>query len=174
MAKFRVGQKVRVREDLDINSYYTEEGNMTDSATSEMVDLAGQVVTIKDVSDYPNGDTRYFIEEDEYVGSWNWTYEMFEEVKPANIVITREDGMRFMNLSCTADRYIPLLTRLEKVIYSEDGGVVVAFYFNTTTGRLTKSVAKCDPEDTFNLEKGLKVTALKYSIRLSQNELGRM
>ncbi|MFT8313297.1 MAG: hypothetical protein ABF633_03465 [Clostridium sp.] len=168
MAKLRVGQRIKVREDLDFGSYYTEEGNMTDGATSEMVDLAGKIVTISRVDDYPNGDTRYFVAEDE--GSWNWTYEMFEPVKPANIVITKKDK-EFMSLSIQANNYIPLMSRLDRIIYNEEARVVVAFYHDINTGKTTKSVAKCDPEDTFNLEDGLKVTALKYALRFIQKEL---
>ena len=65
--KFKVGDKVRVREDLEINKMC---GNY--EFIKEMVHLKGEIVTIKEVL-----KSGYRIEEEYYM----WTDEMLEEVK---------------------------------------------------------------------------------------------
>ena len=80
MAKFKVGDKVKVREDLVLGTkYYMEDVDEYEAVVSEMLSLKGQIVTIKDV--YPNG---YLILEDE----WYWSDEMFE---PCKINFTKSD-----------------------------------------------------------------------------------
>lgn len=63
--KYKVGDKVWVREDLK------EEDYDECFATSEMVKLAGKVVTISKVREDMK---RYYVQE---TGTWNWTDEMF-------------------------------------------------------------------------------------------------
>lgn len=63
--KYKVGDKVRVREDLIVGEKY---GN--DVFTSTMVSFKGKVVTINKVI-----GLKYEIEEDGK--TWNWTDEMF-------------------------------------------------------------------------------------------------
>ena len=65
--KYKVGDKVRVREDLIVDQWY---GN--DKFCSGMYSFEGQTVTIKIVK-----ENKYLIEEDS--GKWNWTDEMFSE-----------------------------------------------------------------------------------------------
>ena len=62
--KYKVGDKVRVREDLVAEKQYGK-----DFFVSEMIPFKGQVVTIKIVK-----DGRYVIEEDS--GEWYWTEGM--------------------------------------------------------------------------------------------------
>lgn len=66
--KFKVGDKVRVKKDLEEGhdyKYYVD---------SEMQELAGRIVTIKRV-----GKESYEIEEDNRF--WEWTEDMLEELK---------------------------------------------------------------------------------------------
>lgn len=65
--KFKVGDKVRVREDLEIDKMY---GNY--EFIKEMAHLKGEIITIKEVL-----KSGYRIEEEYYM----WTDEMLEEVK---------------------------------------------------------------------------------------------
>lgn len=76
---FKVGDKVRVRRDLDTSKDYG-----ADRAVSEMVAMAGQVVTIGTV------DTNtYTIEEDQT--KWGWTDEMFYKTKVKSGVEKKDD-----------------------------------------------------------------------------------
>lgn len=71
MAKYKVGDKVRVRSDLKCHKvYYMEDKETGDSFVEGMDELLGKVVTIKEINMFQ----KYRIEEMEY----NWTDEMFE------------------------------------------------------------------------------------------------
>ena len=83
MMKYKVGDKVVVREDLHRNREYSMESDIDNSntATDEMVKLRGKVVTVTDVSE--NG--QYVINNQKGRFSFLWTDEMFEGVKEWNI-----------------------------------------------------------------------------------------
>ena len=72
--KYKVGDKVRVREDLSIDKTY--DGCYV---TPSMTVFLGKTVTIHKVRE---GINRYEIEED--YGTWNWTDEMFESLESEN------------------------------------------------------------------------------------------
>lgn len=68
--RYQVGDRVVVRHDLkEGKRYYMGDGDSCDVATSEMVELAGQTVTI---CERPGG--KYHIKE----CRWYWTDDMFE------------------------------------------------------------------------------------------------
>ena len=67
--KYKVGDKVKVREDLKIGKSYNEKIFVDD-----MEKYKGQIVTIKVV-----GDDNYRIEEDNQ--DWYWTDEMLEDIE---------------------------------------------------------------------------------------------
>lgn len=68
--RYKVGDRVVVRSDLTADRvYYMDDGETHDVATASMVQLAGQIVTIKTVS-----GNKYTIEE---FRCW-WTDEMFD------------------------------------------------------------------------------------------------
>ena len=80
--KYKVGDKVRVREDLIAEKQYGK-----DFFVSEMNPFKGQIVTIKKIR-----ENKYVIEEDHE--DWHWTEEMFLPVvkyKIGDKVIIRED-----------------------------------------------------------------------------------
>ena len=74
--KYKVGDKVCVRSDLKRGKTYYMEGSKREhnSAIREMIELAGEIVTIKDAWG------QYYIEEHEC----SWTDEMFEDVREDN------------------------------------------------------------------------------------------
>lgn len=83
--KFKVGDKVRVREDLEINKMY---GNY--EFIKEMAHLKGKIVTIKEIL-----KSGYRIKEEYYM----WTNEMFVEVKQEvqektfqEVIVTIKEG----------------------------------------------------------------------------------
>lgn len=65
--KYKIGDKVRVREDLIVDQWYGD-----DIFISEMVSFKGKIVTIK-----KNQYNKYLIKEGST--TWNWTDEMFSE-----------------------------------------------------------------------------------------------
>ena len=80
MAKFKVGDKVKVREDLVLGAkYHIEDTDNFQVVNHEMLSLRGQIVTIYEV--YLD---RYSILE----SKWSWTDEMFE---PYKINFTKSD-----------------------------------------------------------------------------------
>lgn len=72
--KYKVGDKVRVRENLSIEERY--DGCWV---VPSMTVFLGKTVTIRKVRENTN---RYEIEEDH--GTWSWTEEMFEPVESEN------------------------------------------------------------------------------------------
>ena len=84
--KYKVGDKVRVREDLIAEELYGK-----DVFVSEMTSFKGQTVTIKKIQ-----DNKYLIEED--LEDWYWTEEMFLSVTKYNIgdkVIVKDDLIEY-------------------------------------------------------------------------------
>ena len=72
--KYKVGDKVKVREDLSTDKMY--DGCYV---TPSMILFLGKTVTIRKVRWSIN---RYEIKED--LGAWNWTDEMFESLESEN------------------------------------------------------------------------------------------
>ena len=72
--KYKVGDKVRIREDLVMGGNYG--GSV---AVDDMVDMGGNVVTIERV-----GNLGYYIEEDP--DGYCWTDEMFEPVEEISAI----------------------------------------------------------------------------------------
>jgi hypothetical protein len=70
--KHKIGDKVRVRDDLELGERYSMSNhNFSDFVTSEMIMFKGKEVTILD----DNFCGKYRIKEDN--GKWRWTDEMF-------------------------------------------------------------------------------------------------
>lgn len=86
--KYKVGDKVRVREDLVKRGLYGGE-----IAVSDMVNMRRMTVTIGDV-----GERGYGIEEDPY--GYTWTDEMLEPVEEE---LTAEEAIRLRGEMCTGN-----------------------------------------------------------------------
>lgn len=112
--KYKVGDKVRVRNDLKVNNNYGDYvycGNMPF--------FKGKTVTIKAVTDFKY-DKHYLITEDD--GRYYWTDKMFEDVNDdeAEIVKFRAFLEEVANLH--ADGYDEEYTTLARIIeYGQDG-----------------------------------------------------
>lgn len=78
--KYKIGDKVLVRSDLEEGKKYGDEVVMSD-----MLYFKGKIVTIEHV-DYPN---HYRIKEDP--DQWYWTDEMFSEKEPEEIKSNLEE-----------------------------------------------------------------------------------
>ena len=68
--KHKVGDKVKIREDLVENEWYGCE-----YFSSDMKNFLGKVCTVSDVC-----KNAYILKEDEQTWQWYWTDEMFEEI----------------------------------------------------------------------------------------------
>ena len=85
--KYKIGDKVRVRDDLRLEEVYKmDNGTDYDSVVFEMLKLKGKEATILTYTD----SNKYLISEDG--GCWNWTDEMFSglAVSRPKIVITTD------------------------------------------------------------------------------------
>ena len=70
--KYKIGDKVRVRDDLRLGEVYKmDNGTDYDSVVFEMLKLKGKEVTISTYTD----SNKYLVSEDR--DCWNWTDEMF-------------------------------------------------------------------------------------------------
>lgn len=71
--KYKVGDRVKIRTDLEAGrSYYNEDGEATDAVTGDMLRFAGKLVTIEKITPYD----KYIVEEDDE--DWSWVDGMFE------------------------------------------------------------------------------------------------
>lgn len=86
--KYKVGDKVRVRRDLQIRTHYEDY-----IFVSGMNDYKGSVVTISKVY-----STYYCIEED--IENWMWTDEMFEGL--ADEELTAEEAIKIQAEMCSS------------------------------------------------------------------------
>lgn len=86
--KYKVGDKVRVREDLSVNGIYGR-----NVFVSRMTSFKGKQVTIKRIQ-----DEAYQMKEDD--GVWNWTDEMLEPVETFDVgdVVYNGDHKRPLTL----------------------------------------------------------------------------
>ena len=76
-AKFKVGDKVRVRNDL---IQYERYGS--NSFTGSMEKFKGETVTIAETNVGWSCNEYHIFEDNQY---WNWTDEMFENIKPKHM-----------------------------------------------------------------------------------------
>lgn len=86
--KYKVGDKVRVRRDLQIRTNYGDY-----MFVSGMDDYKGSVVTISDVF-----SNVYYIKEDK--GKWGWTDELFEGL--AEDELTAEEAIKIQGEMCSS------------------------------------------------------------------------
>lgn len=89
MPKYKVGDKVKVRTNLEVRSGYTmEDGSHSNSVTPTMSDYGGQVVTIESVS-----ESGYRVREDR--NRWMWTDQMLSPAESqyhvGDVVVVRSD-----------------------------------------------------------------------------------
>ena len=80
--EYKVGDKVRIRSDLEDHSRYRPSGcrkNLDEYigiyVTREMVQMSGEIVTIAKIFKYPHGGKYYYIKEDK--NYFNWADTMF-------------------------------------------------------------------------------------------------
>lgn len=167
MAKYKVGDKVVVREDLrtDVPKYYMADKSDHNCVVDEMLKYRGNTLTIKVAS--AGG---YRLEEDNEC--WTWTDEMFSE--PKNKMEVVEVG---------ESSFLPIF--VEKVIFNDPATIL--FYRlpmrNTKTGEFEKwsdktykvvSIANADLGDVYDKETGFHVCMLKAFRRRIDKELRKI
>lgn len=83
--RYKIGQRVLVRKDLDRYKEYCMEGGFHSNSVSwSMFELKGKVVIIRE---YVNGDMGYRIEGDSY--GWVWTDDMLELSNEINFEVKK-------------------------------------------------------------------------------------
>lgn len=86
MAKFKVGDKVRVKNIKADGVYYMEDIGIRDSVAGNMLNHSGKVVTIDEIT----VAGKYRIKED--CGHWNWVDGMFEGLAENPKIVITTDG----------------------------------------------------------------------------------
>lgn len=114
--KFKVGDKVRVRKDLEVDKWYGD-----DSVVDEMLQMRGKEVTISRII-----NSEYKILED--FGGWCWTDEMFEPKCDRKILIT-SDGTETLARLYDGKKVIKTATanRLPEDVFDFATGAKLAF-----------------------------------------------
>ena len=141
MAKFKVGDKVKIKEDLRKTSDSSVYGV---NVVSDMAEKKGTIVTIKHIGICKTSQ-RYLIEEDIYT----WTEEMFEGL--ANKIKATEIKLKGKEM-------------FEIKSYKVINNKVVEVEF--ADGDKQKSV--CMDGDTFDEERGLEVCIMKHLLGKSK------
>lgn len=133
--KYKVGDKVKIREDLSTEHKYLI------SCVGDMLNYKGKIVTIIGVV-HDENYTKYNIYEDN--NYWIWTDDMFEglvsRVETKNN--TKEKNMRDF--------------RIKDYKVYEDRAVIVEFKDGT------KEKAVCNEDDKFDFERAISLCVLKY------------
>lgn len=155
--RFKVGDKVRVKNGLKAEAYYG--GTYFNNS---MANYCGKELTIEEVLE----DGRYFVEE----SGWYWAESMFEKPKN-NVKVYSKDknGHRYIALNIEANSILAIQVHLVKVI--ENGETVICFFRKAGKDALFKTVAKCQKGDTYNLTSGLKICCHKANIKFSERAL---
>lgn len=138
--KYKVGDKVKIREDLQRMRYYMEGGESSSNASIEMIKHAGEVVTIKNIT---HTTRRYILEE----CSFYWTDGMFEGLAEESKNIKEK---------------IKDMKNFKIVDYKVYNNKALNVTFEDNLGNKTEEKAVCNEADKFDLERGLEVCVLKY------------
>lgn len=114
MAKYGIGDKVRVREDLsEAVKYFGNRRSCGLGVNDEMVRLKGSVVTIKKVN-----RESYHIKED---NEWYWTDEMFSELIKSDDTAIQTEGYKVSDLKVGDRVKVRPDLDIDKEYYMKDG-----------------------------------------------------
>lgn len=113
--KYKVGDKVKIREDLKFSTYYGSK-----AVSYAMTEYNGTICTIDKIID----DDSFKIKEDD--GKWSWTEEMFEELNPIDLVesgmrVTTRDGSKY---------YVIHKYKDEIVLQTYYNSIIIRYYTN--------------------------------------------
>lgn len=152
----KVGMKVRLKS-KEIEYCF---GGFND----EMEQALGTVVTIVELAD------KYFEFKEEH-GRWCWDYRYIEEV-----IDKKEVTIARPNENEDIDRCVRSANsdiRLEIIKTIVNGNCVVMIVKNND-GKIFKAVSKCQAEDTFNLETGIRICILKIRKKTAEYDLKQL
>lgn len=176
--KYKVGDKVRIRSDLEIGEYYGCYAFMTN-----MNKLSSNIVTIKEVL-----SNRYHINEDEVYGYFEWTDEMFEDIKEE---LMDNNTLQINMNNLTDEERTTLLSLVEKAnkpvekvwkpknnelyyILKNEGTIIEDYYTHSVDKRryLIGNCFKTREEAEFALERQKVITELKrYALEHNEKEI---
>jgi len=182
--KYNIGDKVRIRNNLITGEKYDEGCTFMGS----MEKFRGEIVTIALIS-----GTTYKIEEDENYGYWYWSedmieYKVEEKVTECKVEDEKEiesdkkeaivttftylEGIQYFTelnsaTGKTALYSYDILEKTEKIIQS--GNVTIVIMDDGTKG-----VSKCDPDDKYDAEEGIKIARARARIKALKKELKQL
>lgn len=185
--KYKIGDKVKVREDIEVwDKYYGCE-----HATPPMVKFAGKLVTISE-----RYDTFKVYNINDDGGAWAWTDEMFEDApkfKVGDTVIKVSDDkdcilrkgwigtiievdtnssiMRVRNRYGTVysdEKENFMLCTPDKLIITTKGKRVTAkLYYNEKV--ISQKEASCHPDNEFDFKQGIKLVIDRLGLGVDSN-----
>jgi hypothetical protein len=170
--KYKVGDKVRILDDLEEGHYEAEKLN-DDSSTMyfnpKMDKYSGMEATVIKVNTH-NGTYTLDIDKEDSTGQWVWSIGMLEEVIPP----VRE--------AHTLNAMAQFGLHIERVIFSEPATIL--FYrvpdidpfsgLVLSMSNTKKVVAKCIEGDTFDKDTGLNVALYKALIKEATKQLRKI
>lgn len=143
--KYKVGDKVKIREDLQRMRYYMEGGESSSIPSSEMIEHAGKIVTIKNIT---NTTHRYVLKECNGFYVDGMFEELVEETKKVQ-ARKKDSGVDMKNFRIVD--YKVYNNKALNVTFKDAVGVAH-----------TEEKAVCNEADKFDLERGLEVCVLKH------------
>lgn len=147
----KVGDKVRIRKDLECGKYYKSSNTFWRNVFAPDMDkYKGRVAIIKEIE--TSGSTAGDIRIDLDNGQWGWIDAMFEDIKEEKVNEVIFNKPSFIH------------SDVAKVIRNDNCVVVIL-----DTGE--KGIAKCCPEDEFNLEVGYRISYQRATIERLKNEI---
>lgn len=141
----KVGDKVRIREDLKLRKYRSSDSTYEAIVVRKMMEYKGGIATIKRIH-YAGID----IDLDN--GKWCWADTMFEEIEKEKVNEIIFNKPSFIH------------NDVEKVI--RNGNAIVVM-LNTKD----KGVARCHEDDEFDLETGYKIAYNRAVISKLESEI---
>ena len=150
--KYKVGDKVRVREDLVPHTWHGSAGIYFHP---DMEKYKGMIVTVKSIS----GDWYYSMEETE---TYAWTDEMLEDYNVPYLISKElmKEYRRLWNIMFGEEKEKDMKEFFIKNYKVCDNNGIKTLVVDFEDG--TKERAVCCPEDPFELQRGLEICVLKH------------
>lgn len=156
MSKFKIGDKVRVREDLSCaRDYFRADGTCLDCSKT-MLKYRGEKATVVNID--KAGD--YDLDID--CGEYYWTDTMLEPVKTKQMKLAEVSSLESMNVKvklAIAGLHGGKVQNKKDIRWYQNGNIITC----VTTGTHSKGVgiAKCSPKDKFDHIKGMRIAEIR-------------
>lgn len=165
MSKFKIGDKVRVREDLNFEERYPREDGIGLRCCKNMMKYRGKIATVVSVD--IDGDYKLDIDYEKHY----WTDAMLEPVKSKQIKIG--EATTFTQITGSYNK----IYQGSKLNINRHGKKSYVWYRNgnvvtcvVESGRHKGvGIAKCNPKDKFNYDKGCELAEARANINFHES-----